>query len=272
MTNRLSDQEIQKIIIAYQSGVNISDIQKQLNYNPSTIVKYLKLSNIEIKNHIKNTINHNIFKNIDTSDKAYVLGFILADGWITKGNSLGIQLKGSDVDLLKNIAKILTPDDIVKLYHRKKYKCEQVASLQLYSKEITDDLKSLGCVPTKSLVLNMTPKLIESLNGNFCKDFVRGYFDGDGCFYIKRQNNKIRSVDAHFLGTQMFLSDIQKFLTKNNIYSVLRKYKNIYRLSIERQSDLVKFIDFIYPEEKSIFLERKYLKAKEIKDYCLRSY
>ena len=79
------------------------EMSKYLNRTPVSIG--VKMKKLGIKKS-KYYCNYEFFKNIDTEEKAYWLGFLYADGWITvnedaNSGHVGIQLQKSDYEHLK---------------------------------------------------------------------------------------------------------------------------------------------------------------------------
>ena len=64
----------------------IFNISKELKISDSRFSKYLRECGIETNKYHKPKIDENVFNIIDTEEKAYWLGFLYADGCITKRN------------------------------------------------------------------------------------------------------------------------------------------------------------------------------------------
>lgn len=126
------------------------------------------------------------------------------------------------------------------------------------------DLINLNCTPRKTLTLEYPDDKIPK---EYVKDFIRGYFDGDGsvsfseydCF--SKQKNKqihIYNFGVNILGTKDFLEAIKIFIDENNITSYLRNYKpNIYELRIQGCKNIYAFYKYIY-FNSTLYLDRKY--------------
>ncbi len=87
------------------------------------------------------------------------------------------------------------------------------------------------------------------------KDFIRGYFDGDGCISIK---NRIR-ID--FTSNKVFLEELKSYLEKKGILSnkVVTRKKN--ELGGSLQITKLKYVGKLYHymyDNSTIYLERKY--------------
>ena len=83
------------------------DIAKILNRTESAV--QIKARRLGLKKYPYNC-NYRFFETIDTEEKAYWLGFIASDGWIsinknTNSGTVGIELQVSDIDHLKKFNK-----------------------------------------------------------------------------------------------------------------------------------------------------------------------
>ena len=110
---------------------------------------------------------------------AYVLGFFTADGSMIK-NKRGahfIEFQITDRDLLFKIRKTLGSEH--KIATRKRNgNWKTIYRLQIGSGEMFNDLLALGMLPRKSKIISL-PEIPDK----YFFDFLRGCFDGDGCFY-----------------------------------------------------------------------------------------
>ena len=168
------------IIPKYKQGISLSKLAKEYHTSIQTLSRKLKAKGIEIINHQNETkFNEHIFDVIDTEEKAYWLGFIFADGYISsRDNSFELSLKGSDIEHLHKFNKFMEHNkDNVKLGEVKnKDKTFLRCRWGIANKHLWNTLNNLGCTPRKSLTLQF-PNISEELK----IPFIRGYFDGDGC-------------------------------------------------------------------------------------------
>jgi intein/homing endonuclease len=104
----------------------------------------------------------------------------------------------------------------------------------------------------------------------FLSDFVRGYFDGDGCMALEKTKNKPHNrLKAIFTsGSKDFLASLSTILKQRctgrmgKVYSSHRSYQLIYN-----SVDAIKLLEFMYSkasERKFLYLDRKYLKYNEL--------
>lgn len=191
---------------------------------------------------------------------SYILGFLFADGNIirTKRNTHFVSLYTVD----KNI--ILSIRNLIKSNHKissKKSKTGVVYSIQIGSFELFNDLCLLGLTPNKAKRMKL-PKLPKE----YQKDFIRGYFDGDGCVWVgftnaKRKKHTNVMLSSFTSASHEFLyalSDTLKrfgltggslFRAKNGNYSRLQ-YSTI---------NTLKLYKIMYNESDKLFLLRKKL-------------
>lgn len=106
---------------------------------------------------------------------AYILGFLAADGTVRKdSNEIKLGLSSVDEDFLKELQKEVGGRP-VKTYETQKGFL--VSSWAFTSAHIKEKLKEYNIVPNKTFTFTFPL----NLKREYWKDFIRGYFDGDGC-------------------------------------------------------------------------------------------
>lgn len=219
--------------------------------------------------------NEHYFEVINTASKAYILGFIAADGSLVKssiGNTyyLTITIKYEDKSILEFIQKELKSNykllEIRKLSYGKEV---HHIRLQFSNKYITNDLMRYGILPKKSLTM---ANIIENIPKEYRDAFIIGYFDGDGS--VSHISNSInnKSMNIQIRGTQQFLEGICNHL--NIPITYIHQYDSISQLSITHMKYIVRFFEcyknlqFYYIRKYNKFLERinepSYAKYKQV--------
>ena len=255
----------------YLEGETIEEITDKYfkdKYCSGEINMVLRKIGITRPNGTQAKINHDYFENIDSEHKAYWLGFIYADGSITKkvyekGSytyRLRMELMFEDKYILEQMALDLESDLKPKEYYNDTSSFEgynkpkHTAYIMFSSKKMGEDLVKLGVVPNKTLILKSLP----SIPDNLMKHFIRGYFDGDGSVYLTKDN----TIKTVFYGTHDFINSIQDFLikeldlTKKKITD--QKEANVSFVGMAKQES-EKLYHYMY-DEATIFLNRKYEK------------
>ena len=267
--NQLNYDVEKDIIPLYNKGYSLTSIAKKFNTNRDTLSRKLKELGIQVVNHQNETkFNEGIFDVIDTEEKAYWLGFIFADGYISSTPNdpskkskyqFELSLKASDVNHLNKFNKFMEHNkDNVKIG---KVTCNNVECFRcrwsVTNKHLWSTLNNLGCVPNKSLILTF-PSIDIFKNKDLIRHFIRGYFDGDGCFSRTFYKDEV-FPKCSFLGTYEFISMVKTILEKNNIHisNVNQKSaENVYTIQLSQNNSIL-LINYLY-NDSTIYLDRKY--------------
>lgn len=254
--NKFSKEEI---ISYYKETKSIILTSKHFGIGKKTITKLLKENKITIVNYQNlTTVNQNSFNQIDSEEKAYWLGFLYADGNVSKShNGIELTLKESDLNHLEKFKEFLNTD--TKIYYKAKQKAYKI---NFKSPSIKKDLINLGCVPAKSLILTFPTE--QQVPKEYLKHFIRGYFDGDGSLsYAKSCANTYTAISI--MGTKIFLNELIKILNISNYRIYTKGNELIGQLVLNRKAG-VDFINYIY-ENANIYLNRKYKRYEIFKNY-----
>lgn len=253
-TKEFPKEIINKIIKMYNKNINMTIIGKALGSDYRSIKKILIERNIKIRSlsdiSRKYNFDEKYFDKLDGEGKNYWLGFILADGNISKNNNT-ISVCSKDIDHLKKFKKCICAKN--KIYIDKR---TGVGTVFLYSEKTKNDLVSLGIIPNKSLVVK-PPKI----DRKYEKDFWRGVIDGDGFIIVEK------SLDIPRIGICGSYYTVMGFIDfVSNRIGVGRKipsiHKNIYEVKYACSSAR-KIIEYLYCGSK-IYLNRKNKMARKI--------
>ena len=85
--------------------------------------------------------------------------------------------------------------------------------LEQRSQKTVDDLKKLGCVENKSLILTFPSK--EQVPEEFIYHFIRGYFDGDGSI-CKKEKSNCTNYSINIVGTESFIKSLSQYFNYGN--------------------------------------------------------
>lgn len=260
-----SEKELYDFKEMIENGESVTSISKKIGIDRHIISRELKNffnDSINISNK-KYSLNENYFEAIDNEEKAYWLGFISADGNIYKRDNngtiiLSFNLNIRDKKHLEKFLKSIDSNIPIKEKDGAGYgEGTKIASLYINSKKLGNDLIKLGIVPRKSLILN--PPLIDE---TFIKDWIRGYFDGDGSVtpLLKNGNSQLS-----FQGTKEVLIFIQNFLTPEKEIKLYQKdiNKNNFSFHYGGRKSIINILNKFYLNPK-IYLDRKYEKVLEI--------
>lgn len=196
----------------------------------------------------KYNIDENYFDAIDTQNKAYILGFIYADGCLSKNKSeIIIKLHHKDEDILNIIKSELKSEHPIKRITS--YKNHQ-SVFSFSSKKLYNGLSKIGLTPSKTFTINF-PKL----NDELIRHFIRGYFDGDGCLYKGGKNKKLNFFNI-FTASFDFKEGICDYLSRNKIEYKIYHRDSGYSININKKESSDIFYNLIYSDAE-IYMERK---------------
>lgn len=243
-----------KLIEAFKKHGSYLQASKEIGISEPCARKRLKdmgyISKKEQYGALKNKLDVNIFKDIDTQEKAYWLGFFAADGCVyesSKSLYFQINLSLDDIDHLRKLKEFLNTTYEVTQKNR-------VCTLQFSSKRFCENLIANSITPRKTKTYKMP-----TLRKDLVRHFIRGYFDGDGCISYKEDRNEFSF--QLITASKDFLEQTKKLLPfKTNItIHGDKKYPNskYYYLRIGNKNEIEKAFDYLY-KDATIYLERKY--------------
>ena len=235
----------------------------------SFMKKSLNAVGIQIINPITITkFNENIFDVIDTEEKAYWLGFIFADGYVSNTNGFELSLAIKDYQHLVKFNLFVEHKDLNHVKINKASYNKQRCRWSVKNTHFVQTLNNLGCVPRKSLILEF-PKLEIFKDPSLIRHFIRGYFDGDGC--ISRLVRKTTvSPDISLLGTPKFINKLLTILSNNNIFGKVYQDKKHTENTKILRFDIyngILFINYLY-DNSNIYLDRKYKLYQFFRNGC----
>lgn len=262
--NRIFSQDDYNFIIANYESMTSEEIGRELGFTAKQIRG--KCSALGLRGK-KREINDGYFDNIDTSLKAYFLGFIFADGWVINNEDsgtyeFGMKLSSKDKYLLERLNNELGGKNII--YHQDPQDVlicgTQIAhsghcdTLRVYSKKLVSDLIKHGIETNKSLKASY-PVVDDSL----FFDFLRGYIDGDGCYYTDNGHTYMHITCGNKLPLEYIQNKLKQFDIKTQIYI---ENDRKYRLMCTSFNEMAKLINCLYYQDDLFCLSRKYEKIK----------
>jgi len=214
------------------------------------------------------TVNENFFEKIDNSIKSNVLGFIFADGYNAEyKNQLVINLWDIDKYYLEGIKFLMQSEHPITFRKRQKQHHHDSFCIGICSAKICKDLKKMGCYQNKSLTVKFPSN--EFVPTNYQRDFVRGYFEGDGSVSLNKSTN---SYNFTISSTQNMCEGIANVIKNElgiKIYIRERKWKhspNInYEIGIGGNKKIYKILNWLYKDAPFVMF-RKYKIYLELKE------
>lgn len=192
----------------------------------------------------------NLLSNIDTAEKAYLLGWIASDGSISK-NTISINIRDYDINILKQLRNFIDP--CLPITERS----NNMVELSINSSKLASDcLKHLGLEKYgKKDCLVKYPNIPEELNSYF----IRGFFDGDGSVYIK---NMVPGVNISSNSLDM-LNSIKNKTGLGSVYNTSSGPK----WQTTSGKDALAFLKYIYDDVTVPSLDRKFDKYVKLESW-----
>lgn len=216
----------------------------------------------------KYRLNESLFEDIDSEEKAYWLGFLFADGYNSEDKrTITLGLAEQDANHIQKFKTFLSCDCPIRIATPRRPKEQPMHVLNVYSTKMSIDLCKHGCMQSKTFKICF-PTFI---NKSLWKHFIRGYFDGDGWVGKYRSKNST-NCSISIVSNKRFLLQLQSILKSEiEINSQISKTFNGNRSDVRclysgGNNQVLKFLNWIY-DGANIFLERKFLKYKEIASY-----
>jgi hypothetical protein len=221
--------------------------------------------------------NDNYFNNIDTEKKAYILGFIIADGHISKENRLCFSNSIDDISIFEEIRSEISPNSKI---HLKKYNQgaktrKEQCILRIKSNILCEQLRDKYNICNNKTHDTKFTFNLDLIPEELKVHFIRGFFDGDGSISFYETKGTI-FFNFSFISTSFnFVNQVAQLFENNfKVKKVIRKIQgktiNWFTLRFDydrhRAREIQKIYEFLY-QDATIFLERKRIKFEKYLEY-----
>lgn len=249
---RIKKELINYFIKDYIDGEKIVNLSKRYNISQQGCREVLIRYGVYESGKYFNTYYHH-FDVIDSEVVAYIYGYLWADGYIQRNNTLGIGVNSDDVYILNLIKQYIGGSiNNYSRYDKRTDKTYNNSTICLHSRRIVDNVRKLGFRDN----IDFIPK-------QYYRHFLRGYFDGDGCIYVNEKNYLFQITLAgsyeenwnHITG----LGIIPKYNIKRRIQ---KKSKSSVLIIEGTTKSKIDFMNYLY-NDSTCYLERKFNKIKE---------
>lgn len=215
-------------------------------------------------------LNHNYFEDIDCEEKAYFIGFLMADGYITTRKSdefgekiydtVGLHLNKSDICILDRFKECVESNHTIFIGKR-----FNDCAIRFKSIKMVEDLAKYGIVPKKTGTERL---ILDNIDPIYYRHIVRGLVDGDG--WISFGHSEVLDKDISSIGicgsydicdfVQNYFHDV---IGTGNLNVSKVKDKDCYKIGYSSMSDQIKIAKHLY-DGATIYLPRKYKLAKTL--------
>lgn len=252
-------QKYEKAIEMHNNGFTFKEIYKTLKMDRQILRRNMEYDKIFIYNQNNDKYrNKSCFQTINTEEKAYWLGFLYADGYVSEKENK-VELTSKDFSHIKKFKDFVNVQNTIRT---KKAMGNDYYRISFRDKKITEDLVKKGCFQNKSLSLRFPTLKVVPLH--LQRHFIKGYFDGDGCVGIYKYNRngyERTNIVTIIIGTKPFLNKLIKVANlDHNIYSAKGR---AFEWRSGKKSTVKGFLDYIY-KDSLVYLDRKYEKYLQI--------
>lgn len=253
---KINKEDMSKYLI---SGMSSFDIEKETGVNKTTIIYYIKQYGLEDLNKYKKPkYVEDFFSKIDSKEKAYMLGFLLGDGHMSKENKISCDIALADKEVLYKFsdwtgAKV---QEFEKIERSKRMFPK--ARMNIGNKEIVKNLNMLFGGRLKE------ERHIPIISKKYEHYLVQGFFDAEGCITFGHRKDRVKIwCKVSFTSQLKMLTGIQNILVKNGISSRIypKKDSKCYVLEISKPKTVLQFLDYLYSDNNFVVLHRKYNKS-----------
>lgn len=262
MVSKERQKHIEKAVDYYlQNKIGVAECAKMFGIHRTTLGQHILKRDPDYNSRRRYSIDEHFFDNIDTEEKAYILGYFTADGCIkSKPGEIKIALSTKDIDILEKMRQAMKNEKPLRIATESDsaFRSEnEIAEMVISCAKMYRALEDCGFSPQKThyeVFCNKVPK-------NLYHHYIRGIFDGDGWFSYTLKNG---TKEIGFGMGQSILDSIRDVFCRIGVsekYTVL-PYKSIFRYRITSTKDVKKIFDYLY-KDATIFLKRKHDKMLE---------
>ncbi len=193
---------------------------------------------------------------------AYAVGLLATDGCLS-GDGRHVDLTSKDIDQLENFMKCI---GVVHKISQKKsgYNGGIQSRVQFSDVLFYNFLVSIGLTPAKSKTMGVL-----AIPSKYFFDFLRGSFDGDGCFYSyfdPRWKSSfmyyIMYSSASMTHLEWLRGELKNALGVTGHITTGGPYANVFNLKYAKKEAL-KILKKMYKDKKCVYLKRKLVKVKK---------
>lgn len=233
-----------------ENDISITKCAQAFCIDRMTFSGYLKSVNC-FENRCVYKINENIFETIDTEEKAYWLGFILADGCLKKKNTVALSLSIKDKKHIEKFKTFLETEAPITTEDRNiKGKLYKICRLTISNKKIRQDLMRYHVMPCKSTFEQPT-----ILRSDLIRHYIRGIFDGDGWLTYTDKSKEM----GFGMGLDILIY-IQTYFEANDIhFNAITPCGSIYKYRKSAKVEILKALNLLY-KDSTVYLDRKFNK------------
>jgi DNA-binding transcriptional regulator WhiA len=255
---------VKELCYKYISGENSNQLAVAYKVSSTVILRWLRKNDVHVRDYVDSSfrrglLNEEVF-NVITEEGAYWIGFLMADGGVTKTKEgsprICLELSEIDKEHVEKFKKFVgTTNKLVSRVHKiKSGELRKSFRISFRSRKVCAILYKYGITSNKSFTAE-----VKRLENN--KDFWRGVIDGDGT--IRLDSNKYPVVQL--VGARPLLNQWSSYVESiTSLKPTVRKNGKVFVVRF-RGKNAVKVIKHLY-DKSSVHLDRK----KNVAQHILR--
>lgn len=252
-----------RMVQAYLDGSTMAEAASLVGRTASICMKVLRQFGLKARSKARTyTVDATFFQEIDCEQKAWVFGFLAADGYVSRaGRSVSVSVQHRDRDVLDTVRSALKSDAPIVHFTAKTKNGEtrHYCSLMIHCTELVSDLIRHGVHSGKSHTVrpwNGPPELM--------RHYWRGVVDGDGSVLCGPTKNRGRIWQINLVGNIHMVSGFADFVAET--IGERRKpwpHRTIFGIGYWKLTTVQQLAKLLY-EDAAVYLQRKKSKAIEI--------
>ena len=155
----------------------------------------------------------------------------------------------ADIEQLEHFQKAIGSNYEIE---KKDVNGSMVAQLKINCTKMCNDLISNNITPKKSLTVIMPNNLPSEL----IRDYIRGYFDGDGNIKNYYDKNNRHRYNFNIVGGIDMLTQIQENIPCSTYIYKLKRNSEIFSLETTKRENMIIIYNYLY-NDATVFLKRK---------------
>ncbi|MDY7116604.1 hypothetical protein RAN53_09600 [Halomonas sp. SSL-5] len=260
MSKRLSPEEVSMALSLYaDEGLSFAQVGERLGVSGTAIRNQVKKHGAASRSlsEARRSVacNHGYFDEPMDEERAYWIGFLLADGGVTEKKyrqtaAVTVRLAGIDRPHLEKLAAALGSG-------HKIIDVDGCVQFSVSSAELVDDLAKFEVVPRKSAQHRFSSRIPDAM----LPHYFRGYFDGNGGLSRHARSRWSINIAAgeHFL--LAFRDWLHQHLGGHP--AAIRHSGGIHRLAWSGTHRCREILDLMY-RDATVYLDRKMEKYREL--------
>lgn len=242
-----------------KEGYSLSKACEILEVDRHTMSKRLKenFEDVKIFKDGKKEVDSNYFEVIDTEEKAYWLGFLTADGYVSSKNDIELALKASDKCHLESFKKAIKSNHKI---GRKEVKLNNkihiAYRINIRDTKMSNDLKKLGFNNEKSYNAYIP---FDFIPDDLLPHYMRGLMDGDGCIVERKGGLNVTIACTKSEQLKNDIIKIFKDILDIDVHIKTDARNGLYDIRIYDKKEISRYFNWIY-KNATVYLQRKYNK------------